>query len=66
MKLKMLNLAKKIHSEFTRQGVSLSSKYETANRDFHYFSINYGENLGSLRLKGKLTINGAGISEEIK
>jgi hypothetical protein len=61
----MMNLVKKVHSEFTRHGQSLIQKYEGTERDNHYFAINYGETFGHVRLKSNLVVNGKGIKEEL-
>lgn len=50
MKLKVMNLVKKVHSEFTRFGQSLMQKYQ-GDKDYHYFALNYGENAGHVRAK---------------
>ena len=42
LKLKIMNLLKKAHSEFVRMGGSLESKFND-KIDRHYFAVNMGE-----------------------
>lgn len=60
MKLKMMNLMKKVHSEFTRFGSSLVQKYDGVKNN-HYFAFNYGETLGHIRLKANYFFKGTNI-----
>ena len=56
-----MNLIKKIHSEFTRQGMILMQKYSNSGLDNHYFCINHGVDFGLINFKTNLKILGKSI-----
>ncbi|CAD8103097.1 unnamed protein product [Paramecium sonneborni] len=64
MKLKLMNLLKKVNSEFTRFGISFFEKQDR-NFDHHYWAINYGDQPCHLRIDSNILYNGKGITEAL-
>ncbi|CAD8187521.1 unnamed protein product [Paramecium pentaurelia] len=64
MKLKLMNLLKKVNSEFTRFGISFFEKQDN-NFDNHYWAINYGDQPCHLRIDSTILYNGKGIAEAL-
>jgi hypothetical protein len=64
MKLKLMNLLKKVNSEFTRFGISLYQKYDKT-MDHHYWAVNYGDHPCHVKLDSNFIYKGSGIKAEI-
>ncbi|CAD8195367.1 unnamed protein product [Paramecium pentaurelia] len=64
MKLKLMNLLKKVNSQFTRFGISFFEKQDK-NYDHHYWAINYGDQPCHLRVDSTILYNGKGIAEAL-
>lgn len=65
MKLKLMNLLKKVNSEFTRFGISLYQKYDKSV-DHHYWAVNYGDHPCHVKLDSNLLYKGSGIKAELQ
>ncbi|CAK93657.1 unnamed protein product (macronuclear) [Paramecium tetraurelia] len=63
-KLKLMNLLKKVNSQFTRFGISIFEKQDNTF-DHHYWAINYGDQPCHLRVDSTILYNGKGIAEAL-